>query len=59
MYVCMYMCTYMVMCVRLRVMYLMVTTAEKDSMVDNAVLMDPPSSGKLIKTASFSDDGTL
>lgn len=35
------------------------TSNEKDSMVDNAVLMDPPSSGKLIKTASFSDDGTL
>ena len=32
---------------------------EKDSMVDTAVLMDPPNSGKLPKTASFSDEGTL
>ena len=32
---------------------------DKDSMVDNAVLMDPPSSGKLLKTASFTDEGTL
>ena len=35
------------------------TTLDKDSMVDTAVLMEPPSSGKLLKTASFSDEGAL
>ena len=35
------------------------TITDKDSMVDNAVLMEPPSSGKLLKTASFTDEGTL
>ena len=35
------------------------TITDKDSMVDNAVLMEPPTSGKLLKTASFTDEGTL
>ena len=59
-YVCVSMCTCVYLCVyACNIISGNDVTTEKDSMVDTAVLMDPPNSGKLPKTASFSDEGTL
>ena len=41
------------------VLYDVIICVDKEAMVDDAVLMEPPLSGSLTKTSSFTEEGTL